>query len=444
MVTFITLILGLTTGQKLIEVAVDDSVVAVEMRLDAKSIGRREEPPWEFMVDLGPILRPHRLIAIGLDANGRELDRAVQWLNLPHPPADARVLITPATADEPAYASLSWESLAGAEPREVMVTLDGQTVEVADPHRFPLPPYDLAQLHFLRAELVFSENVRSVVEVTLGGTYTDQVSSELTAIPVLATGRAGRALEEAKQQQWFHGRDATGATIPLQVVAVDRGPPIVVLVPDRGAQVDLRRMLDKAPVVPGLPMESRALAAARGRLAHGQRARVLWPVTRSQEAVANRYDLFLNSSDVAADEAGFAFLMAENPIPVEVAQQPQRLVDAVAVAGLEAASRRRPRAVVLLLGGDPEDHSFLSPAAVRRYLSEINTPLHVWTTSRRPGPGVTAWGPFERVTSLAKLDQHTRVLGKALRRQWVVWLNGRHLPQDVHLAPTAQGLEIVR
>ena len=45
MVTFLTLFLGLTVGTTVVEFAVDQTVAAVEIRLDGAVVGRLEEAP---------------------------------------------------------------------------------------------------------------------------------------------------------------------------------------------------------------------------------------------------------------------------------------------------------------------------------------------------------------------------------------------------------------
>ena len=54
MIEFSTLFLGLVGGPQVVEVAVDNRVAAVEMRLDGEQIGRLEEAPWRLAIDLAP------------------------------------------------------------------------------------------------------------------------------------------------------------------------------------------------------------------------------------------------------------------------------------------------------------------------------------------------------------------------------------------------------
>jgi len=48
------------------------------------------------------------------------------------------------------------------------------------------------------------------------------------------------------------------------------------------------------------------------------------------------------------------------------------------------------------------------------------------------------------VSSFDKLDRAVNALGKELDRQWLVWVTGIHLPQNVALAPGVEGVELAR
>lgn len=120
----------------------------------------------------------------------------------------------------------------------------------------------------------------------------------------------------------------------------------------------------------------------------------------------------------------------------------QRLADAVAVAGVRAAAGGTPRAVVLLLGPTAEDASGQQPSAVRRYLELLRVPLAVWSTSGVAGQ-VTTWHGVEDVSSRKRLRNAAERLEDLLDRQWVVWVDGHHLPSTITLEG-APGLSIAQ
>jgi hypothetical protein len=55
-----------------------------------------------------------------------------------------------------------------------------------------------------------------------------------------------------------------------------------------------------------------------------------------------------------------------------------------------------------------------------------------------------AWGHVEDISSFAKLKTAFAVMRKDLDSQQMVWLEGRHLPQDIALSERAVGVELVR
>ena len=117
----------------------------------------------------------------------------------------------------------------------------------------------------------------------------------------------------------------------------------------------------------------------------------------------------------------------------------QKLATGVAVAGLEAAGDGNPR-VVLLVSGDADDQSAYEPAMVRGFLKALGVPLVVWTTDREGvDPG---WGEVEDVSTAGKLSTAARKLNQKLKRQWIVWVEGLHLPNRIELDPKAERIRL--
>jgi len=109
----------------------------------------------------------------------------------------------------------------------------------------------------------------------------------------------------------------------------------------------------------------------------------------------------------------------------------QQLADAVAVAGVQAASEGAPRAVVLVTSGRPSDKSIYEPAKVRRFLRSLRVPLYVWSTSEGDDLG---WGPDVHLESPKRLRQAAKALLREVDEQWVVWLEGSHMVNRIELA----------
>jgi len=432
MIAFITLLLGIVTGTETFALRVDDAVHHVDLQLDGALVQVLEQRPWKARIDFGPRPKPHHLAAIARALNGDELGRAEQWLNLPQPAAHASVAIE-RRSDGSAIAHLSWESLAGASPQRVDASFDGKPLTVTDATRIPIAPFDDDALHFLRIELVFTDSVSSLIERTLGGTYTDSVATELTAVPIIVD-KARRKLAIADLQ----GSLISGGQT-LEVVAVENGPSIAVMVADRSAFGSLSAQID-----PRRSRQQIAAGAAWLTLGKKQRLRFLWPVTQRQLGASRSYDLFNLSSVFKAHKNGVYHLIrnVRRPHYTEIGQQ--RLADAVANAALEATSRRRSRAVILVLGTQPEDHSTLTPPQVRDFLADLQVPLLVWSV--KTVPEISPWGEARSISDPQRLASAVHDLSRQLKAQRIVWVDGIHLPQTLRLHAVAQsdGLRLVR
>ena len=436
-VAFVSLFLGLVVGDQPVEVMVADVVVAVEFYLDGELVGKRTNAPWLHRCSFGDDLRPHNLEAVAYDEGGKELGRATQWLNLPRQPAEAGIIVTEGEDGRDANASLTWKSLVGAKPKTIKVSFDGLPLEFDDPYNIPLPPFDPAQLHYLRAELQFAENVSSVSEVTFGGAYGQTVDRQLTAVPVAVGERESPGLEA------LAGRFRTDSH-PLHVVAVDEGPAEVVIVRDLKAQRALdslgRGWRKQVGTLRYNRTGSQALKSVT-RLKENQTLRFLTPVPTHNRKEG--YTLFPRSPEFTRDEGGVYWLMT-GWRPHSTAHKEQQLADAVAVAGMSAAARNRRRAVVLVLSGDHSDISQLSAQHVRQYLRDLHVPLHVWLPERHaPAERMTAWGQAIDISTLGKLERAVTRLSQDLDHQRIVWIDGFHLPQEIALVPGSDEVQLV-
>lgn len=438
MVTFVSLFLGLVLGPHSVELAVAEPVAQVEILLDGAVIGTLHEPPWSLVCDFGDEMAPHELLAIARGDAGEELARARQWINLPRPPAEASIVLEGGQDGRGRIARLTWESVVADVPEEVTVTFDGQPLAVEDPRRIELPVHDPRQLHFLHAELIFAPTVSSVAEITFGGTYADEVNSELTAVPVALPGRRDDPTPEE-----LAGR-LLGSGEALEVVAVEKGTAEIVVVRDREALSDLDRIQRSLLRLIRRfdPSSSNTLRYALP-LKPDQHLRLLWPFSREKTGSSHTFALFPASAEFTSRDAGVYWLVSRvGRVQGRVGEQ--RLADAVAVAAMSAAGRKRRRAVVLLASGRSADASQLSPQLARRYLEHLQVPLFVWCTDRRPPPEVRAWGEVVDVSSPAGLDRAVQELSRRLDAQRIVWVAGIHLPQRISLRGGTDGIELVR
>ena len=439
MIAFASLFLGLVLGWQPVELLVAPEVARVEVRLDGRPLATLVRPPWRVTCDLGKSLEPHELAAVAFDGAGLEIGRASQWLNLPRHYAEAEALIE-RQADGSAIARLSWQSVTGDSPREVVASLDGRPLSVRDRQRLELPPHDLASLHFLHVEGHFADGTTALVELAFGGTYAERVATELTAIPLRTAAGAPPLTPPALEGRLVEAGRA------LPVVAVDRGAAEVIVVLERSAQPALARLagMRLRLLAGGNPRPSgahRRAFRASWTLASDERLRFLWPFAERHHGNGQRSDLFPSSNEHVAEDGGLLWLMTQarfsNPGRAE-----QRLADAVAVAGLKAIERGRRRAVLLILGPEASDASQASADLARSYLRSVRVPLRVWSVAT-PAPELAAdWGDVAPAATLDELGRAFDELALELSRQQLVWVEGTHLPQRVALAAGADELEL--
>ena len=434
MIEFVTLLLGLVAGVQTVAVAPDPAVTAVELRLDGAGVGRRTEPPWRFVVDLGADLSPHRLEAVAFGAGGDEVGRAHQWLNLPREAAEARLLLATDPRGWPVSAGVAWASLWSDRPETVDIDFDGRPLEVADPSRFELPRYDRKVAHVLAAELTFAHDRRARAEASFGGGFGERISTDLTAVPVVLP-RPARHLRARDFREAFVGADGS----PLDVVSVEAPGADLVVVRDEASQRALATAI--AEVERQYHRTYLRIPKDLLPLRRGDRCRFVWPeVSRLRDGVSPALDpdIFASAARVPATHDGLPWVLARTsrtPLP-------QRIADAVAVAGVRAAAAGRPRAVVLVVDPATPDRSAFPPDAVRRYLARLRVPLFVWTTAADPAPLASRWGEVASVAAWHDLQGAVRNLRAALDRQAIVWIDGSHLPQTIQPAAGVDGLAI--
>ena len=441
MIVFVTLLLGLISGPIPIQVTVEGPVAAVEYVLDGTVVGKAEYPPWSAKVDFGPELQPRELVARALDKDGNEIARATQWVNLPRPPAEVEIVLEGDAAGRPKAARLSWQSLISAQPVTLSVTLNGKPLLVREDRRVLLPAYDPKATQILTAEVAFAPGVVARKDVVFGGEWGSAVSTELTAVPVRVPEKAAPPTPESLQ-----GRLTSGGR-PLSVAAVDDGPGKILAVRVPGTTEAYQSLVP--PRVKRVDKEFLTLGDdpnfRRNEMRFGPEdtVRLLFPKASVHRDSGIPTELFDTSRELTHEDGGL-FWFLTRMAPVKGTPGDQRIADAVAVAGIQAVTGNYRRAVVLVLGSDLRDTSRYDPAAVRRYLESIRVPLFVWSLEKpKNNPGLAAWGEVEDVSSMHKLYKAYNRLKGELESQRIVWVEGRHLPQSIHLSPGTAPVELL-
>lgn len=498
MITFITLFLGLTWGPQTIEVLAPGPAARVVLLLDGTEVASDAEPPWRLTCDLGEEPAPRLLEAVAYDAEGGELGRARRAVNLAMPRAEAGMVLERDDDGRAEAVRLAWQSVSDAEPSAVEVLFDGEPLTVTDPRRVALPDHDAGALHVVSAELTFTGGARARADLAFGGAFGAAISTENTAVAVRTdAGRALRSREDAAGLLTVGGES-------LPVLAVEHERADLVFVVERSSgdvlkslNLDLLLSGDTAPVrstastetyrLPpsGTPRGSRASvpttrassSRSRGGLLGGDRMFLVLPV--AAPAGATPYDLFPVSQTFTAEDGGSAWVLTAHRF-LDDGRPGQHLARAVAVAGIHAASGKRPRAVVLVLGPAPDEASPFPPAVARRLLARLRVPLVVWyvekgwkamrgeereafwkgqgdlprnarvaareldeARARRRDLAAGGWGPVRDIDSVEALTEEARRLREEVEDQRVLWVDGLHLPGDVALADGWAGVELL-
>ena len=427
MIEFITLFLGgLGAGPRPVEIMAGDDVAIVEVWLDGELEKRLNAPPWKLEVDFGTELAPHVLDAVALDSANKELGRTRQWINMSPKPAQTSLIIEGVEQGKQAVARVSWESLAETnDPESVEVYFDGLRLDADDPRAIRLPTFDPHQTHHLRVRLEFSEAVFSESEAVFGGVYGNEISTEISAVPIrFEKGRRPKSAQA--MAEWF-----TVGGVPLTVHAVEKGLAEIVVVRDMATQKRLAKLASLAD----------QLGADR-HLKHDHRISFVNPCAEVHPRDGFRQFVYPRTQRYSSDHGTLLKILA-GVIPANCTEQEQHLADAVGTAGLSASEDGLRRVVLLLIDGEPQDQSTFTPAQVVAFLEKLRVPLVIWNVGPPDGPETT-WGQANNVRKLGRLDKAFTAVAKDLEHQMIVWLEGLHLPQSIELRPDIEGIALVQ
>lgn len=439
MVVFVTLFLGLMAGHRPVEIAVGDSVAAIELYLDGGLAARLEGPPWTADVDFGPTLEPHRIEARAFDAAGRPLDEVHRLVNYSRSEYGAVIVLDPRPdGGSPDGVSRSgrvkWLAVLDRQPVRLEVKLDGRPLAVEPDGRFHLPPHDPGAGHVVSAVLTFEDGSAVPAEMAFGGVYGDRVTSALSAVPI--TSPRGRPWPVERVRGWLE-RDAE----PLNAFTTRAELGMLLILRDERMRAELRFLRKRL---------------ARGRSPRRGSAPVQIPgyeatVIAPRPVAAHPGTFQLVRMTPSSLRYGLLPLLTSDRPLIDVEKRsvprsaPQKLWDSLAVAGVNAAVTNRPRAVLLAVGSDPGDESLHTWQQARHYLESLRVPLFVWASTPEVLAGL-GLEESERISSgLAGLERLADRVEVELESQTVVWLEGEHLPGEVTLSPAApEGVELVR
>jgi len=437
MIEFLSLFVGLVTGVHNVEVAVSGPVARVEFRLDGEVLAEIDKSPWVAQFDFGRKLVPAELEAVAFDTEGRELGRDRQLLNLPGQRAEAEIVAIRDGSGRVTAARFAWTSPEFDHPRKILVELDGRMLRVRPPYRIDLTDLHERKVHILTADFEFSSDVVVRRELVFGQEFEGEYDSGLTAVAVVLDDLDDLPSIEA-MDGWF-----VKAGAELRVAGAEKPDAKVVLVRD---PTTVRRL---AAMVPELerrrkkarrdPARSRSLDTFGGDVQ-------LWTLSPEPVVPDNRSAsvlLFPLSVKPISGSKGIV-TGAIGTSPASLLSGPLMMSDAVAVAGIRAAAGNGRRSVILLLGEAREDGSRFPVDAARRYLTSLRVPLYIWDLSGPTAKVPPGWGDSRPVDNVDDLARAVRRVRYQLEEQRIIWINGRHLPQDIELGPKARGIRLAQ
>lgn len=394
-IVFLTLFLGIVGGVHPVSLEVSGPVKTVRMMLGEREVAVLTQPPWRATIEMGRTLVPRELTAIGFDAQGKEIARATQILNLPRPVAEFDIALEQGAVEAPAGLTLRWRHLLGTRPDKAKASLDGKPLALDRKLHARLPKLNLETPHVISAELRFDDGFVARRELVIESIRSDTVGTQLTPIVVRETA--------AQHPPSWDGCLISPSGRAVRTAAVETPRAVVIVVRDPNRDFSLPKgdlpSLDKGTVL-----------------------RMLWPVGRRYDADQNPASfLFPPSSDVNVEKTSFLRFVSVRG-PVLLSDEPLQLADAVAAAGVQAATGVQRRAVVLVLSRK-RDESTHAPREVRRYLASIGVPLFVWSPTAPPPPRAETWGEFDDVSTTEKLGQAIERIRRALAEQRIAWVD---------------------
>ncbi len=425
MLAFLTILLGIVTGPREIALTAPEATRSVEIFVDGRRVEVRRSPPWEFNVDFGALPAPHHLDAVARDGRDAEIGRVRQLVNFPRPEHVASLALLPGKGGKGRSARLDLESVVGSTPSRLAVSFDGKPLAAPDPLRIELPAFAPENLHFLRAVVELDRGGHAEAEITFGGRRHDESGHELTAVPL----RVPRG--EVPAPEAMTGWLVADGWTP-RVVASEGGTASVVFVLDVDGPEAFEHLLLSA-----------FLRVGFGKLHGDPEVRTITAYPEFAGGSRTTYEVFPRSLPLNLDR-GLLEGLGNVAAAWYTRSACPRLADAVVAAGLVAAAWSHPRAVVLVLTGNP-DASVQPVSHARSFLADLGVPLVVWTVGAAAPETAAAWGGSRPVRTLKEFRAAVRALDAVVAEQRIVWIEGIYLPQSVSLGPSAPaGVEIAR
>jgi len=398
MIVFLTLYLGLVSHVQPLALKADPEVKAIRVFLDGRTVATLA-PPWQSEIDFGQALLPHEVVAVGLDAGGREIARAAQFVNVPRPQAEIQIVLDRNADGRPLRAKLLARHLGQQKARSVTLKLDDDALALDRDSAAALPAVDMKRPHLLIAEVTFADGAVGRRELVFGGEFVESAETQLTPVAIVRTGDAQPAGDCFV---------ANGAV--LHVRSIEEGEADVIVVRDPSTATLKHQIIKTGSRFP--------MIEKYGTFPSGTFVHLMSPVAEKVRDSGETIDIFPLSASFDASHTGMLYIVTQ---PELRQAGPRQWADATAVAAVRAAGRGRRRAVVLVLG-EASDKSDYQPAVIRNYLAALGVPLFVWSPAgARPELG-ERWGTIENVSATGLLIRGAQDVQRALAAQRIAWV----------------------
>jgi hypothetical protein len=424
MIEFITLFLGLTWGPCPVEVAVNNQVAAVELRLDGEVVEVLHGEPWATEVDFGRALIPHELEATALDAHGYPLSEVYRTINFGRSAAEASLVLGIEKAGVSRNARVEWQTYDQSRPKRMRARFDDRRVPINRAGLITLPAYDPQDAHLLQTKLTFENTLVAEAELSFGGAYSAQISTELTAVSVVFPAGT-KPPKNSQMADWFTARGR-----PIAVFSAEQPTGAVFLVRDYNLPSPLPQISTNRATSGFLEIPKRGFSQDS----------VLFVATSAQ--IVKRGDakptaIFLTQAVESNLSRKGLLTVAQYVAPNERQKRPQQLFEALAIAGKAAAASRRPRAVLLLHDPRSPDHSQLAAGQTLGYLESLRVPLFMWTSEKVKARASSF--DSTQLEGLANDDLKAVVeeIQQSLRSQHILWFPGQILPHQLKITGAA-------
>ena len=96
------------------------------------------------------------------------------------------------------------------------------------------------------------------------------------------------------------------------------------------------------------------------------------------------------------------------------------------------------------LGEGARDEGRYDADRVRRYLSRLRVPLHVWKTASGEVPAAADWPAAVDASTIGSMGRAFDALRKDLASQRIIWFEGRHAPSTISLTAKAKDVAEAR